>query len=248
MRADQIHTKNILKSFCVCVSLLLNFNLKDMDAPTELVKTWHLGIRKWAFPYKSTGSHYSPLSICCDYDHLPMLQSFHLRFQFLSRPSVACKVEGSSNSWSSNTSTTSRIQNPQHGKQTKIHSFLTLPSLLANTCSASHKRTANFSALSGWKACTALSAKGKANAALPGHSQSWAKLKAASAKHRKQLQCKVFTSQSEIQLDCQQVNKSVPKNTHQNGNVRLEEPAPTQTALYTWTIITAHAFMRISRM
>ena len=60
---------------------------------------------------------------------------------------------------------------------------------------ASHKRTANFSALSGWKACTALSAKGKANAALPGHNQLWAKLKAASAKHRKQLQCKVFTSQ-----------------------------------------------------
>ena len=86
---------------------------------------------------------------------------------------------------------------------------------------------ANFSALSGWKACTTLSAKGKANAALPGHSQLWAKLKAASAKHRKQLQCKVFTSQSEIQLDCQQVNKSFPKTTHQN--VRLEEAAAIQT-------------------
>ena len=42
MGADQIHKKNILKSFCFCVSLLLNLNLKDTDAPPELVKTWHL--------------------------------------------------------------------------------------------------------------------------------------------------------------------------------------------------------------
>ena len=37
MRADQIHkNKNILKSFCFCVSLLLNFNLKETDTPPEL--------------------------------------------------------------------------------------------------------------------------------------------------------------------------------------------------------------------
>ena len=96
-------------------------------------------------------------------------------------------------------------QNPQHGKQTPSTAFWPSLRCWPTHAPASHKRTANFSALSGWKACTALSAKGKANAALPGHSQLWAKLKAASAKHRKQLQCKVFTSQSEIQLDCQQV-------------------------------------------
>ena len=42
--------KNILKSFCVSVSLLLNFNLK----------TWacqNMAPGNWAFPYKLTGSH-----------------------------------------------------------------------------------------------------------------------------------------------------------------------------------------------
>ena len=95
--------KNILKSFCVCVSLLLNFNLKDMDAPPEFVKIWHLGTafatsqrapinRHWASAVTTT------ISPCCK-----------------------ASIWGSSSCRAHqllNTSTTSRIQNPQHGKQT----------------------------------------------------------------------------------------------------------------------------------
>ena len=41
MRADQIHKKTSWRVSAFCVSPLFNLNLKDTDAPPELVKTWH---------------------------------------------------------------------------------------------------------------------------------------------------------------------------------------------------------------
>ena len=218
--------KSILKSFCFCASLVLNLNLKDTDTPPELVKTWH---RNWAFPYKSTG-----LSLIAT-EHLLWLRPSPHVAKLPSGVPVPVAPISYLEDQRSDLGLTDRQLKFQQWVEYKIPnmgsktpSTVFWPSLHCRLthAPASHKRTANFSALSGWKACTALSAKGKANAALPGHSQSWAKLKAASAKHRKQLQCNVFTSQSEIQLDCRQVQQVHPQ------RVRVEEPAPTQTALF----------------
>ena len=161
--------KKILKIFCVCVSLLLNLSLKNADTPPELVKTWHLGTEHFL--------QVNGLPLIATEYLLWLRPSPHvdLGFQFLSRQSVTCKVEGSDLGL---TDQQLKLQHFYIESKTKsptwepnsLHSFWPSLHCWPTHASASHKRTANFSALSDWKACTALSTKDKANAALPGHS------------------------------------------------------------------------------
>ena len=101
-------------SLCVCVSLLLNFNLKNADTPPEFIKTWHLGTEHFGTNQRvPTNRHWvsavtTTISPCCK---ASIWGSSSCRaHQLLAK--IKEVISGyQTNSWSSNTSTTSRIQN-----------------------------------------------------------------------------------------------------------------------------------------
>ena len=111
-----------------------------------------------------------------------MLQSFHLGFQFLSHPSVTCKVEGSDlgltgqqlkfQRFQTQSNTKSPLEDPTKfltWEANILHSFLTLPSLLANTSSClpqAHRQFLSTVWLKGLH-CTQREGQGQCSPARP---------------------------------------------------------------------------------
>ena len=232
MRAEQIHKKNILKSFCVCVSLLLNFNLKNADTPPELVKTWHLGTEHFPTSQRApTNRHWASavtttISPCCK---ASIWGSSSCRaHQLLARLKEVISGQ-QTNSWGSNTSTTSRIQNPLPNMGRKQFPQLSDPPFIAGQ----HMLLPPTSALPISQHCLAerpaLHSVRRARPMQP--------CPATASRGRSWRQPALSTGSS-CSARCSPpnqrynwiANKTFPKNTHQR--VRLEEPAPSQTALF----------------
>ena len=165
-----------------------------------------------------------------------MLQSFHLGFQFLSHPSVTCKVEGS-HLWL--TDQQLKFQHFYNESNTKpptweenaFDSFLTLSSLQANTCSCLPQAHCQFLSAVRLKGlhCTQCEGQGQCSSARPQPVVGEAEGSQRQAQEAAAVQGVHLPIRDTTGLPTSQTSPS-PKNTYQR--VRFEEPAPIQTDLF----------------
>ena len=163
-----------------------------------------------------------------------MLQSFHLGFQFLSHPSVTCKVEGSDLGLTDQQLKFQHFYNESNTKSptwdaNTLRSFLTLPSLQANTCSClpqAHRQFLSTVRLKGLH-CTQREGQGQCSPARPQPVVGEAEGSQRQAQEAAAVQGVHLPIRDTTGLPTSPTSPS-PKYTHQRA--RLEEPAPTQTA------------------
>ena len=174
-----------------------------------------------------------------------MLQSFYLGFQFLSRPSVTCKVEGND---LGSTNQQLKIQHFYNESNTKshwkiphefltwetnaFHSFLTLPSLQANTCSCLPQAHCQFLSTVWLKGlhCTQCEGQGQCSPARPQPVVGEAEGSQRQAQEAAAVQGVHLPIRDATGFPTSYLTSPSPKNTYQS--IRFEEPAPTQTALF----------------